>query len=120
MARVLVAAQTLPGSYPSLPLGAGSRTLAMQSADSSLMNYTPLVAGKTTVIAQNTDSGAHTVTFVSSVDTYNRTGDITSYSVGAGVIAVFGPFNTNGWTNGGQLWFQANDNTVSFAVVTLP
>ena len=121
MARVLVAAQTLPGAYPTLQPGAGSRTLTYQAADASLFQYTPLVAKKTVVIAQNTDSGAHTVTFTSVVDQYNRTGDITSYSVGAGVEAIFGPFDAPGWAQAGnQLWFQANDATVKFAVISLP
>ena len=121
MARVLVAAQTLPGAYPALPLGAGSRTLALQAADATNFQYTPLVSGKTVVIAENTDTGAHTVTFTSVPDNQNRPGDITAYSIAAGVVAIFGPFATLGWNQaGGQLWFQANDATVKFAVITLP
>lgn len=118
MARVLVAAQTLPGAYPSLPLGVGSRVLSEQVADPTNFQYTPLVDGKTVVIVHNTDTGAHTVSFTSVPDALNRSGDITSYSVAAGVIAIFGPFKLAGWSNGGQLWFQANDATVKFAVIT--
>jgi len=120
VARVLVAAQTTPGSYPALQPAPGSLAIAMQAADASLFNYTPLNNGKTYLLAQNTDSGAHTVTITSVADTLGRTGDITSYSLAAGVIAQFGPFQTIGWTNGGQLWFQADNALVKFAVITLP
>lgn len=120
MARVLVAAQTLPGSYPTLPVTPGS-DLSEQAADASLFQYTPLVAGKTVVIAHNTDSGAHTVTFTSVADAQNRTGDITAYSLAAGHVRAFGPFLSAGWVQDGtQLWFAANDATVKFIVLTLP
>jgi hypothetical protein len=92
----------------------------MQAADASLLNYTPLTNGKTYLLAQNTDSGAHTVTITSVADNLNRVGDITAYSLAAGVIAQFGPFQSVGWSNGGQLWFQADNALVKFAVVTLP
>lgn len=120
MARVLIAAQTTPGAYPTLPISANSRDLSMQAGDNALGNYTAIVEGKTLVIAQNTDSGAHTVTFTSAADTYNRTGDITSYSIGAGELALFGPFKALGWSNAGNLDIDCNDNTVKFAVITLP
>jgi hypothetical protein len=120
MARVLVAAQVAPGAYPVVT--ANSRDLAMQAADPSLKNYTPLVEGKTLLIAQNTDSGAHTVTITSIVDAFNRTGDVTAYSLGAGELAIFGPFKEAGWkhldTGEVGIWFEANDATVKFAVVT--
>ena len=120
MARVLVAAQTTPGAYPALPISANSRDLSMQAGDSSLGNYTPIVEGKTLVIFQNTDSGAHTVGFTSAADTYNRTGDITGYSLGAGELCLFGPFKALGWSDGGNLDFNVSDNTVKVAVITLP
>ena len=44
MARVLVAAQTLPGSYPALPLTTAG-LISEQAADSTLYQYTPLIAG---------------------------------------------------------------------------
>lgn len=118
MARVLVAAQTLPGSYPDLPVAANSRDLAMQAGDASLHNYTPIVDGKTVVIAQNTDSGAHTVGFVSQADDLGRTGDISAYSIGAGELAIFGPFKLKGWSDGGNLDIDVNDATVKLAVIT--
>jgi hypothetical protein len=129
--RVLVTAQTLPGTYPSLPPGAGSLALGFQAADPSLKNYTLLVPGKTVLLAMNTDSSAHTVTVSSVVDEKNRKGDITAYSLAAitgttPVVVPLGVFVTAGWltptdgTTPAGLWFEASDATVKFAVLTLP
>jgi hypothetical protein len=94
----------------------------MQAGDASLGNYTPLVDGKTLVICQNTNSGstARTVTFDSAVDAFNRTGDITAYSLGAGEIGMFGPFKTAGWVNAGNLNFDVSHAEMKIAVITLP
>jgi hypothetical protein len=131
MARVLVAAQTTPGPYPALQPAANSLNVVFQAADASLFQYTPLVSGKTYILAMNTDSSAHTVTIVSVADSLGRTGDITSYSLPAitgttPIIAQFGPFSNPGWlspTGGGTpegLWFASNSALVKFAVLTLP
>lgn len=120
MARVNVAAQTTPGAYPELPITANSLDVAFQAGDNSLGNYTALVENKTYVLAWNTDVGAHTVTITSTADTFNRTGNISAYSIGAGEIAQFGPFKQLGWSQSGQLWIDVNDNTVKLAVITLP
>jgi hypothetical protein len=121
MARVLVAAQTTPGAYPTLPLGANSRDLQMQAGDSSLGNYTPLVEGKTLVLFQNTGVGARTVTFTSQADVpYNRTGDISAYSIGAGELALFGPFKAVGWSDSGNLDIDVSNAEVLIAVITIP
>lgn len=120
MARVLVAAQTTPGAYPTLPITANSRDLTFQAGDNSLGNYTSIVEGKTLVVVHNTDSGAHTVTFTSQPDTYGRSGDISSYSLGAGELGLFGPFKALGWSDAGNLDIDCSDNTVKFAVITLP
>jgi hypothetical protein len=119
VARVLVAAQTLPGAYPTLPITANARDLQMQAGDSSLGNYTPLVEGKTIVLFQNTGVGARTVTFPSQADTpYNRTGDITTYSIGAGELAIFGPFKAVGWSDAGNLDIDVSNAEVLIAVIT--
>ncbi len=124
MARVLVAAQTTPGAYPSLPIGANTRDLAMQAGDPALGNYTPLVEGKTLILLQNTFAGAKTVTFTSVADSYGRTGDITTYSIGQDEFALFGPFKAAGWSHGsgadGGIWIDVSDAAVKIAVITLP
>jgi hypothetical protein len=121
-----VAAQTFPGSYPALQPGAGTLAFAWQAADASLFQYTPLVSGKTVVLAMNTDvTNPYTVTFTSVVDGQNRTGDITAYSLPAEtgttpVVAAFGPFSSLGWAQvGTQLWFQASNAAIKFVVLTI-
>lgn len=125
MSRVLVAAQTTPGAYPSLPITANSRDLQFQAGDASLGNYTPLIQAKTMVVLHNTGAGARTVTFTSIADTtFNRTGDITAYSIGAGEHALFGPFQVIGWSHSDSgeagLWIDVSNAEVQIAVVTLP
>jgi hypothetical protein len=102
-ARVLIAAQSTVGTYPVLPLASNSADLTETAGDATNGHYTPIVEGKTCVIAHNTGAGARTVTFTSSADpTFNRTGDITAYSLGAGEISrPFGPFKASGWANVG-------------------
>jgi hypothetical protein len=124
MARVLVAAQTTPGAYPSLPIGANTRDLAEQAGDIATGNYTPIVENKTMVLLRNTFAGAKTVTFTSVSDAYGRVGDITTYSIGQGESALFGPFKAAGWSHGsgadGGLWIDVSDVAVLIAVITLP
>lgn len=116
-----IAAQTLPGAYPTLPIGANTRDLAFSVTDPALGNETPLIDSKTVLLFRNDDVAAQTVTITSSVDTpYNRTGDITAYSIGADELAIFGPFKTVGWTVGGKLTWQTSDADIKVAVITLP
>lgn len=120
MARTTIAAQTLAGAYPTLPISAGAADFLETAVDDPTDRQTPLVDGKTLVIARNTDSGAHTITISSVTDTFNRTGDITAYSIAAGKVARFGPFKSAGWANAGQLLIDISSPLVRLTVVTLP
>lgn len=53
----------------------------------------------------NPDDSAHSLDITSQPDPkYGRSADISSYSVGAGEIAAFGPFQPHGWADSsGQL-----------------
>lgn len=121
MARTPIAAQALGGAYPTIT--ANSRDLAEVAGNAVDGNSTPIVNGKTLLVAHNTDSGAHTVTIDSTPDALGREGDITAYSIGAGEIATFGPFKRVGWEQDDVshlLHWTTNDATVKFAVITLP
>lgn len=121
MARQVHNKLTAMGSFPALPLTATSADLEMLAAD--VANKEQVVAtGKDLVVAHNTDVGAHTITITSVADGRNkRTGDIATYSLGAGVYAVFGPFEKMGWMQSdGRIYFEANHAGVKFGVVTLP
>lgn len=120
MARTNIAAQSFIGAYPTLPIGAGGADLTFSNGDVANGNSSALVDNKTVVLAYNTDSSAHTVTFTSAPDTLNRAGDISAYSVAAGKVAAFGPFKAVGWAVGGVLEINVSDATMHLAVITLP
>lgn len=119
MARTNIAAQTLPGAYPALPLTPGSN-LTEVPGDVTNGNSTALVEGKTMVVAHNINVAAKTITFTSVVDAFGRTGNITAYSIAAGAIKLFGPFKLAGWSNAGNLDIDVNHADVLLAVVSLP
>jgi hypothetical protein len=121
MARQTLTKLTAPGSFPALPLTADSADLPMTAADTS--NKEQFVAtGKDLIVAHNTGASAYTVTITSVADGRNRrTGDITSYSIGAGEYAAFGPFEKAGWMQtDGKIYLEANNTAVKFGVVALP
>ena len=120
MPRTNIVAQPTPGAYPVLPVAGNALDLAMAGADVGNGNDTALVDSKTLVVAQNTNVGAKTITFTSVADSLNRTGDITAYSIGAGELAMFGPFKTVGWAHTARLWIDAESADVKIAVITLP
>jgi hypothetical protein len=121
MARTNIAAQTLPGAYPVLPVTADSVDLTVVPADVANGNETALVNDRTIVFCDNTGASPRTITFTSVADTLNRTGDITAYTVGAGQQAIWGPFKTVGWAqSGGKLWIDGAHAELVLAVITLP
>lgn len=120
MARTAIAAHTLVGSYPELPLAPAEADLIFTANDDPVSRQTALVNAKTVVIVYNTDVSAHTITFTSVENTTHRTGDITAYSVAAGKLAAFGPFQSAGWAYGGQLQIDVSDPKLRLSVLTLP
>jgi hypothetical protein len=120
MPRTNIAAQSLPGAYPVLPITANARDVTFVPADVANTNETPLVNDKTTVLCRNVGASPRTITFTSVADTLNRTGDITAYSVGAGEAAIFGPFKTVGWAHTGVLWIDGAHAELELAILTLP
>jgi hypothetical protein len=120
-----LAATALPiisplGSYPALPLVATSADFVYTAADASNGNSF-VSTGRELVLVNNSGGSAYTVTFTSVVDSVNRTGDITTYSVGAGLFSVFGPFAMNGWKQtDGTVHVTASNAAIKFAVIRLP
>lgn len=79
--------------------------------------------GKELLILDNTDGGATTVTITSVADEKNRTGDITTYSIGAGEFACFtiGLTNSLGWkSTAGKVRITVSDADLKVAVLRLP
>jgi hypothetical protein len=78
-------------------------------------------SGKDLILAFNSDVSPHTVTINSVADDKGRTGDITAESIAAGVYKIFGPFSKSYWAQSdGNIYFEASDATVKFAVIQLP
>lgn len=120
MARVTLTAQDALGSYPSLPIASNGADLTETAADATNKEQV-LLTGRELIIAHNTGAGARTVTFTSVADALGRSGDITTYSIGAGEIAVFGPFKREGWAqSNGYLYIEASHAEVKWGVVRLP
>ena len=121
MPRAPVTPLTLLGSYPVLPLTAGSATFAPTAADAVNLNLAAFgSASKLLVIAYNSDVGAQTVTITSVADQFQRVGDITAYSIAAGQFGIFGPFLQQGWKQSdGNLYFAASSANVKFFVIQM-
>jgi hypothetical protein len=108
------------GSYPTLPIAATAADFVFTAADASNGNSF-VSTGRELVLVQNSGASAYTVTFTSVADGINRTGDITTYSVGAGLFSMFGPFSQSGWKQtAGTILVTASNAAVKFAVVRLP
>lgn len=94
--------------------------LTMVAADT--VNFNQFTANDNDLlIVHNTGVSAFTVTITSAPDPiFGRTKDIATYSVGAGVYAVFGPFKQAGWVQAdGKIYLQASNVGVKFGVVQL-
>lgn len=81
--------------------------------------------GRDIILAWNTHgSTPYTVTIASEIDETNRTGDITTYSLAAGEIAVFGVGLTNsaGWKDAttGLITVDVENAAVKWAILRLP
>lgn len=114
MARTELTKTNAPGAYSHT-----GQKLTKEGADISNQNSFK-ATGREIVVAHNTDSAGHTVTINSVADPYNRTEDISSYSIPAGEIHIFGPFQNTGWIQSdGYIYLEADDSTVEFSVIKL-
>lgn len=125
MARTAIVAQTPPlnaaaGYYPATPLIASSANLTWTGNSDPTNRQTTITEAKTLLLAQNTDTTAHTISITSVPDSQNRTGDISGYSIAPGAVACFGPFRAAGWGLSGQLQIDVSDSHIEMAVLTLP
>jgi hypothetical protein len=120
VARTALTPMLPPGKYPTLPLGALSAALTLVAGDNVNGNSVPST-GREIIIVQNTAGVAGTITVSSVADAFNRSGDITAYSVPAAGFAVLGPFPLQGWKQAdGNLYLTVSAATMLVAVVQLP
>ena len=119
MARTSLTKTTALGSYGDYST-ANAADLTMAAAD--VVNGNQFVStGRDLLIARNSGGSAYYVTVSSSEDPYGREGDITQYDVGAGEVAIFGPFKRPGWVQSdGYIYVDAENAAVYLGVVALP
>lgn len=123
MPRTTLNKTTLLGAYPTLPLSADSADLSLQASTglsgSSGNQFAWGDFSTLLVIAQNTDASARTVsiTSIANSQVFNRSGDIASYSIGAGEVAVFLVQRPGFYQTDAMLYLEANNSLVKFACV---
>ncbi len=120
MPRTAIAIQTPPGKYPATDLSANAADFTWGSSD--LSNGNSIVStGHELLLLRNDQAGEQTVTIDSVADTKNRTGHITTYSVGIGEYAWLGPFPVEGWKQSdGTVHVNTSHDDLKVAVVRLP
>ena len=119
MARTTLTKLVAQGPYPVLPITAAGLDVVETAADVANKNQF-IPSGDDLLIVHNTGAAAYTVTLTSAPDAQNRTGDITTYSVGIGVIALFRINSSKGWVQtDGNVYIEAANAAVKFAVVAL-
>jgi len=96
---------------------AGSADLDVEAGDDVNGNETDC-AGGDLIVVENTDAGAQTVSFTAAPDEIGRSGAITDYSLAAGAVAIFGPFQSAGWRQtDGKLYIDVSDALVFVGVL---
>jgi len=122
MARLALTVQEPCGSYPALPLTAEAEDFTWTTAGADFVEGAGFtMTERELILVRNDNVAAQTVTVSSMVDAYNRDGDITTYSVGIGEYAMFGPFKKDGWVQAdGKLYIAASATDVFFAIIRLP
>jgi hypothetical protein len=108
------------GPYPTLPVSANALDVTWTAANVSDKNQV-LFNGPKLVLVQNSDAAdPYTFTLTSKADSRNRTGDIPTYSLAAGEIAVFKIDNAEGWMQSdGYLYLEGSNAAIKFAIINL-
>lgn len=120
MTRATLTKTAVVGPYPTLQPAANSLDVIFAAANPTDKEQF-VMSGNDVLLVHNTDvSNAYTFTVTSVADERNRTGDITTYSVGAGEIAAFKFTAQKGWMqSGGYCFIEASNAAMKFAVLGL-
>ena len=122
MPRTTLTPLTLLGSYPPIQPTALSMSQTLVAADATNKEQFA-VTGKEILVAFNSNAGstARTVTITSVADQFNRTGDITAYSVPKGALFMFGPAQLMGWKQSdGYVYVEASHAEILWGLFRLP
>ena len=117
MARVTLTPTPVSGKFPTTVVA-----LTETAADDTLLNQFKLT-GREILIFRNTHAtDAKTVTITSVAHPVTgRTGDITAFSVAAGLSYMVGPLAPEGWRQtDGYLYFAGESDDIHFQVIQIP
>jgi hypothetical protein len=114
-------AQTPVGPYPTA-VGAGALVISGTAADTTNGNSTALSGHEVLCATNSSGSTAYTITINSVPDQYNRTSDITAYSIAANTTACFSFIGvTKGWLQtDGTVHYQGSNVLILFTVYEVP
>lgn len=105
--------------YPTLQPTADSLDIPATAPDDT--NGCDYVAtGREVVMLYNSGASPYTFSLISVADGYNRTGDITNYSIGAGEFAALIPPVAGFAGAGGKVQITVSNVAVKFLVVRVP
>ncbi len=109
------------GPYPTLPVSALALDFVFTAVD-TVNDNAFIFTGREIIVVRNTDGGPQTVTLTSAPDpTTQRTGDITTYTVGAGLFSAFLASQLAGWRQSdGRFYLTASNVAVEFAILRFP
>lgn len=80
-----------------------------------------ILTGRELLLARNVGASPHTITITSVQDPFNRSGNITAESIAVSEFKMYGPVDITGWQQpDGNLYFEADNAEVEFAVIRLP
>ena len=114
MARQLLTKTTAPGGY------AAAGVALTETAEDTGNNSMFIAQGNDLLVIHNTGASPYTYTITSAADPYGRTKDITTQSIAAGAIHVFGPIPLAGWVQtDGRIYIAASNAAVKFGIVSM-
>lgn len=119
MARATLTRTTPLGPYPSLQPAANALDGVWTAADATNKNQF-LLDGPVLLQFWNSGASPYTVTLTSAADPQNRTGDITAYSLAAGIISEIKIDQVAGWKQSdGYMYLEASNAAVKFNITRL-
>jgi len=120
MARTILPITIVVGAYPTLQPAVNTLDVTETAADTGNLNMFKCT-GKEILLVHNSDAvNPYTFTVTSVVDKWNRTGDITAYSLAATEIASWGPVELAGWRQAdGYIYLQGSNAAILFSVLRI-
>jgi hypothetical protein len=119
MARTALASVAPKGPYPGT-ISSNLLDITFTAMDASNMNTTPFVGNRMLLVWRNSGAGARTITITSVADSHGRTGDVTTFSIGAGEYGAF-LVERDGWQQSdGALYTAGEHAEVLLAVLQIP